>query len=139
MFLASFSSLVLMFVGKARAYPICWIFQMLHSRVGSLEEANSYWNNRNKFWSSFANTKLLFAILSNTYEKAYFTWLSIVPHPFLNGTAHFCIFIDYKGRYRKGDAINDATIVNLQQKLLFHWTQMYFWTVQKGSNNKKLY
>jgi hypothetical protein len=32
----------------------------------------------------------------------------------------FCIFIDYRGRHRKGVAIYDATLVNLQQKLWFH-------------------
>ncbi len=41
-----------------------------------------------------------------------------------NGTAHFCIFIDYRGHHRKGVAIYSATLVNLQQKLWFHWTQI---------------
>jgi hypothetical protein len=34
----------------------------------------------------------------------------------LNGTAHFCILIDYRGCHRKGVAIYNANKVNLQQK-----------------------
>jgi len=35
----------------------------------------------------------------------------------------FCIFIDYRGHHRKGDEIYNVTLVNLQQKLWFHWTK----------------
>ncbi len=35
----------------------------------------------------------------------------------------FYIFIDYRGHHRKGVAIYNATSVNFQQKLWFHWTK----------------
>jgi hypothetical protein len=36
-----------------------------------------------------------------------------------HGAAHFCIFIDNRGRHRKGVAIYNAVKVNLQQNLGF--------------------
>ncbi len=38
----------------------------------------------------------------------------------------FYYFVEYRGRHRKGFAIYAATEVNLQQKLWFHSTKMYF-------------
>jgi len=35
----------------------------------------------------------------------------------------FCIFIDHRGHHRKGVEIYNATLVNLNQKLWFHWTK----------------
>ncbi len=40
-----------------------------------------------------------------------------------NGTACFCIFIDYSWHHRKGVAIYNATLADLQQKLWFHCTK----------------
>jgi hypothetical protein len=42
------------------------------------------------------------------------------------GTARFCIFIDYRGHHRKGVPIYNGTYDNLQTKLWFHITKMYF-------------
>jgi len=41
------------------------------------------------------------------------------------------IFIDYRRHHRKGIEIFNSTEVNLQQKLKFRLTKMYFWTLQK--------
>ncbi len=54
------------------------------------------------------------------------------------GIAVFCIFIDYRGKHRKGVAIYNVIQVILPPKPWFHWTKMYFWTLQSGSNNKNL-
>ncbi len=35
----------------------------------------------------------------------------------------FCIFINYRGHYRKGVATYNATLVNLQPKPWFHCTK----------------
>jgi hypothetical protein len=43
-----------------------------------------------------------------------------------NGTAHFLLFIDYRGHHRKGIAIYNATEGSLQQKIWFHSTKMCF-------------
>ncbi len=51
----------------------------------------------------------------------------------------FCIFIDYRGHHRKGVAIYNATWVNLQQKTLVSSNTNWFWTLQRGLNNKKIY
>ncbi len=50
---------------------------------------------------------------------------------------HIFIVIDYKLRHLKDIVIYDSTKVNLQQKDLFSWTKIYFWTLQKGSKHKK--
>jgi hypothetical protein len=48
----------------------------------------------------------------------------------------FEIVIDYRWRDWKGMEMYHFAEVNLHQKLLFCCTKMYFWRVQKVSNNK---
>ncbi len=48
----------------------------------------------------------------------------------------FNIFIDQRGRHKEGTAIYNAAEVNLQQK---HWAKMYFFSLQKGWNYKKVF
>jgi hypothetical protein len=43
-----------------------------------------------------------------------------------NGTAHFLLFIDYRGHHRKGMAIYNATEGSLQQKNWFCSTKKVF-------------
>jgi hypothetical protein len=50
----------------------------------------------------------------------------------------FCLFIDYRGHHRKGVAIYNATYVNLQQKLWFHWTKNVFSNTAESFKQEKL-
>ncbi len=65
-------------------------------------------------------------LLMFTKVTAYIVILSLS-----NVITYFYIVMHNTGRHWKSIIIYDVTEANLQQKQLFRWTKMYFWTSKK--------
>ncbi len=92
----------------------------------SIYDKNFCFDEKNVCLKHSINLLPLQSILSLFFNVSNLQQSVILCRLGYNGTAHFKIVIDYRGRHRKSITFNEVAGVNLPQKLLFCWTKMYF-------------